>query len=306
MSQILLKTRNSKLGLALDLNSFFNLMKPRVMSLVLFTCMVGLLIAPYSVDLKTSLISLLAVAIGSGAAGALNMWYESDVDALMSRTCLRPIPTGKVKRNQALYFGIILSIISVAMLYYSANTISAILLASTIGFYFFIYTIWLKRKTPQNIVIGGAAGALPPVIGWTIATGTITIEPIILFLIIFVWTPSHFWALSLYKSGDYKKAKIPMLPVIAGTKTTKTNILVYSFAMLPVVIAPYYFEFASLLYLVTALVMTLYYNYLCLKLFKAKVIKFSNKIARKVFIYSIFYLFFVYLILLIDNARSLF
>ena len=281
-------------------------MKPRVMSLVLFTCMVGLLIAPYSVDLKTSLISLLAVAIGSGAAGALNMWYESDVDALMSRTCLRPIPTGKVKRNQALYFGIILSIISVAMLYYSANTISAILLASTIGFYFFIYTIWLKRKTPQNIVIGGAAGALPPVIGWTIATGTITIEPIILFLIIFVWTPSHFWALSLYKSGDYKKAKIPMLPVIARTKTTKTNILVYSFAMLPVVIAPYYFEFASLLYLVSALAMTLYYNYLCLELFKAKVTKFSNKIARKVFIYSIFYLFFVYLILLIDNARSLF
>ena len=281
-------------------------MKPRVMSLVLFTCMVGLLIAPYSVDLKTSLISLLAVAIGSGAAGALNMWYESDVDALMSRTCLRPIPTGKVKRNQALYFGIILSIISVTMLYYSANTISAILLASTIGFYFFIYTIWLKRKTPQNIVIGGAAGALPPVIGWTIATGTITIEPIILFLIIFVWTPSHFWALSLYKSGDYKKAKIPMLPVIAGTKTTKTNILVYSFAMLPVVIAPYFFEFASLLYLVTALVMTLYYNYLCLELFKAKITKTSNKIARKVFIYSIFYLFFVYLILLIDNARSLF
>jgi protoheme IX farnesyltransferase len=281
-------------------------MKPRVMSLVLFTCMVGLLIAPYSVDLKTSLISLLAVAIGSGAAGALNMWYESDVDALMSRTCLRPIPTGKVKRNQALYFGIILSIVSVAMLYYSANLISAILLASTIGFYFFIYTIWLKRKTPQNIVIGGAAGALPPVIGWTIATGTITIEPIILFLIIFVWTPSHFWALSLYKSGDYKKAKIPMLPVIAGTKTTKTNILAYSFAMLPVVIAPYYFEFASLLYFATSLVMTLYYNYLCLELFKAKVTKTSNKIARKVFIYSIFYLFFIYLILLIDNARSLF
>jgi len=280
-------------------------MKPRVMSLVLFTCMVGLLIAPYSVDLKTSLISLLAVAIGSGAAGALNMWYESDVDALMSRTCLRPIPTGKVKRNQALYFGIILSFASIAMLYYSANLISAILLASTISFYFFIYTIWLKRKTPQNIVIGGAAGALPPVIGWTIATGSITVEPIILFLIIFIWTPSHFWALSLYKSGDYRKAKIPMLPIIAGTKTTKTNILVYSFAMLPIVIAPYYFEFASLLYLVSALAMTLYYNYLCLELFQAKVTKTSNKIARKVFIYSIFYLFFIYLILLIDNARSL-
>jgi protoheme IX farnesyltransferase len=305
LSQTLSKTRNSKLGLALDLNSFFNLMKPRVMSLVLFTCMVGLLIAPYSVDLKTSLISLLAVAIGSGAAGALNMWYESDVDALMSRTCLRPIPTGKIKRSQALYFGIILSFLSIAMLYYSANLISAILLASTISFYFFIYTIWLKRKTPQNIVIGGAAGALPPVIGWTIATGAISVEPIILFLIIFVWTPSHFWALSLYKSGDYKKANIPMLPVIAGTKTTKKNILVYSFAMLPIIIAPYYFEFASLFYLVTALAMTLYYNYLCLELFKAKLTKSSNKIARKVFIYSIFYLFFIYLILLIDNARTL-
>jgi protoheme IX farnesyltransferase len=306
LSQTLLKTRSSKLGLALELNSFFNLMKPRVMSLVLFTCMVGLLIAPYSVDLKTSLISLLAVAIGSGAAGALNMWYESDVDALMSRTCLRPIPTGKVKRNQALYFGIILSFVSIGMLYYSANLISAILLASTIGFYFFIYTIWLKRKTPQNIVIGGAAGALPPVIGWTIATGSITIEPIILFLIIFVWTPSHFWALSLYKSGDYKKAKIPMLPVIAGTRTTKLNILVYSLAMLPIIIAPYYFELASLAYLVPALIMTLYYNYLCFELFKAKITKTSNKVARKVFIYSIFYLFFIYLILLIDSVRNLF
>ena len=281
-------------------------MKPRVMSLVLFTCMVGLLIAPNTLDLKTSLISLLAVAIGSGAAGALNMWYESDLDALMSRTCLRPIPSGKVRRNQALYFGIILSFMSITILYYSANLISAILLASTIGFYFFIYTIWLKRKTSQNIVIGGAAGALPPVIGWTIAVGSITIEPIILFLIIFVWTPSHFWALSLYKSGDYKKAKIPMLPVIAGTKTTKLNILVYSFAMLPIVIAPYYFEFAGLMYLTPVLAMTLYYNYLCLELFKTKVIKISNKIARKVFIYSIFYLFFIYLILLIDNARSLF
>ena len=279
-------------------------MKPRVMSLVLFTCMVGLLIAPNNVDLKTSLISLLAVAIGSGAAGALNMWYESDLDALMSRTCLRPIPTGKVKRNQALYFGVILSVISILTLYYSSNLVSAVLLASTIGFYFFIYTIWLKRKTPQNIVIGGAAGALPPVIGWTIATGTISIEPIILFLIIFLWTPSHFWALSLYKSGDYKKAKIPMLPVIAGTKTTKINILVYSFAMLPIIIAPYFFNFAGLFYLTIALIMTLYYNYLCFELFKSKIIKTSNKIARKVFVYSIFYLFFIYLVLLIDNAKD--
>ena len=279
-------------------------MKPRVMSLVLFTCMVGLLIAPYQVDLKSSIISLLAVAIGSGAAGVLNMWYESDLDALMSRTCLRPIPTGKIKKNQALYFGIVLSFVSITMLYYSANLISAILLASTIAFYFFIYTIWLKRKTSQNIVIGGAAGALPPVIGWTTATGSISIEPIILFLIIFIWTPSHFWALSLYKSEDYKKAKIPMLPVIAGENTTKINILIYSLLMLPIIVAPYVFNFASLFYLSVTLLMTLYYNYLCFILFKEKVKKHSHKIARKVFLYSIFYLFLIYLILLIDNAKS--
>ena len=276
-------------------------MKPRVMSLVLFTCMVGLLIAPINVDFKSACISLLAVAIGSGAAGTLNMWYESDVDALMSRTCLRPIPTGKVKKDQALYFGIILSVLSVSIIYFSANLISAILLASTIAFYFFIYTIWLKRKTPQNIVIGGAAGALPPVIGWTIATGSISIEPLILFLIIFLWTPSHFWALSLYKSGDYKKAKIPMLPIISGIKTTKINILVYALIMSPAVVSPYFFNFASIYYLIISSIMTIYYVFLCSKLYNSKIAKISNKIARKIFIYSIFYLFFIFLILLIDS-----
>ncbi len=301
MSQISIKARNSKLGLALDLSSFFNLMKPRVMSLVLFTCMVGLLIAPNNIEFTSACISLLAVAIGSGAAGTLNMWYESDVDALMSRTCLRPIPTGKVKKDQALYFGIILSALSVSIIYFSANLISAILLASTIAFYFFIYTIWLKRKTPQNIVIGGVAGALPPVIGWTIATGNISVEPLILFLIIFLWTPSHFWALSLYKSSDYKKAKIPMLPIISGTKTTKLNILVYALIMSPAVLAPYFFNFASTIYLIITSIMTTYYIYLCFKLYRSKIAKASNKIARKIFIYSIFYLFFIFLILLIDN-----
>ena len=301
MSQISIKTRNSKLGLALDLSSFFNLMKPRVMSLVLFTCMVGLLIAPINVDFTSACISLLAVAIGSGAAGTLNMWYESDLDALMSRTCLRPIPTGKVKKDQALYFGIILSAMSVSLIFFSANLISAILLAFTIAFYFFVYTIWLKRKTPQNIVIGGAAGALPPVIGWTIATGNISFEPLILFLIIFLWTPSHFWALSLYKSSDYKKAKIPMLPIISGTKTTKLNILVYALIMSPAVLAPYFFNFASTIYLIITSIMTTYYIYLCFKLYNSKIAKASNKIARKIFIYSIFYLFFIFLILLIDN-----
>ena len=276
-------------------------MKPRVMSLVLFTCMVGLLIAPINVDFTSACISLLAVAIGSGAAGTLNMWYESDLDALMSRTCLRPIPTGKIKKNQALYFGIVLSALSVSIIYFSANLISAILLASTIAFYFFIYTIWLKRKTPQNIVIGGAAGALPPVIGWTIATGSISVEPIILFLIIFLWTPSHFWALSLYKSSDYKKAKIPMLPIISGTKKTKVNILFYALMMLPAIIAPYFLNFASVFYLSTSCMMSAYYVYLCFRLYRSKIASISNKIARKIFIYSIFYLFFIFLILLIDN-----
>ena len=271
------------------------------MSLVLFTCMVGLLIAPINVDFTSACISLLAVAIGSGAAGTLNMWYESDLDALMSRTCLRPIPTGKVKKNQALYFGIVLSALSVSIIYFSANLISAILLASTIAFYFFIYTIWLKRKTPQNIVIGGAAGALPPVIGWTIATGSISVEPIILFLIIFLWTPSHFWALSLYKSNDYKKAKIPMLPIISGTKTTKVNILFYALMMLPAIIAPYFLNFASVFYLAISSMMSAYYVYLCFRLYRSKIASISNKIARKIFIYSIFYLFFIFLILLIDN-----
>ena len=276
-------------------------MKPRVMSLVLFTCMVGLLIAPNNVEFTSACISLLAVAIGSGAAGTLNMWYESDLDALMSRTCLRPIPTGKVKKNQALYFGIVLSALSVSIIYFSANLISAILLASTIAFYFFIYTIWLKRKTPQNIVIGGAAGALPPVIGWTIATGSISVEPIILFLIIFLWTPSHFWALSLYKSSDYKKAKIPMLPIVSGAKVTKVNILVYALIMLPAIIAPFFLNFASIFYLTASSVMSAYYVYLCVRLYRSKLASITNKIARKIFIYSIFYLFFIFLILLIDN-----
>ena len=271
------------------------------MSLVLFTCMVGLLIAPVNVDFISACVSLIAVAIGSGAAGTLNMWYESDLDALMSRTCLRPIPTGKVKKDQALYFGIILSALSVSIIYFSANLISAILLASTIAFYFFVYTIWLKRKTPQNIVIGGAAGALPPVIGWTIATGSISIEPLILFLIIFLWTPSHFWALSLYKLGDYKKAKVPMLPIISGTKITKINILAYALIMAPVVLTPYFLNFGSIFYLVLSSTMTVYYIYLCFKLYSSKIVKISNRIARKLFIYSIFYLFFIFLILLIDN-----
>ncbi len=305
MPQNIAKHKTSTIELSLYIKSFLLLMKPRVMSLVLFTAVVGLLVAPEKVPFTTAFLSLLAVAIGSGAAGALNMWYESDVDAVMSRTCLRPIPTGKIKRENALWFGIFLSIASTVMLYLSSNLISAILLATTISFYFFIYTIWLKRKTAQNIVIGGASGALPPVIGWTIATGTISIEPIIMFLIIFFWTPSHFWALSLYKSDDYKKAKIPMLPITAGIESTKFNILLYAFFMLPVVILPFFVGFGSIIYIILSLSMTFYYIGLCYLLFKSKSVLKSNLIARKVFVYSIFYLFFLFLLILFDNLFKL-
>ena len=283
------------------IKSLLLLMKPRVMSLVIFTSAVGLLTAPSVVSFKDSIIGIFFVAMGAGAAGALNMWYEADLDKLMTRTCLRPIPTGKVNRSHALIFGILLSIISVYGLYYFTNTISAILLLSTISFYLFVYTIWLKRLTPQNIVIGGAAGALPPVIGWTIATGSLSIEPITFFLIIFYWTPSHFWALSLYKAQDYEKAKIPMLPITNGIEVTKKKIFIYSLFMLPIVILPYYIGFTGKIFLFTSLFLTLYYNYICYDLLNFKKNKFELNKAKKVFSYSILYLFLLFVLFLVDN-----
>ena len=228
-------------------------MKPRVMSLVLFTCTVGMLIAPEKVSLLNSLISLIAVGIGAGAAGVLNMWYESDLDAVMSRTCLRPIPTGKVKKEQALLFGVVLSVSSILILYFFSNLMSALLLTFTIFFYFFIYTVWLKRISSQNIVIGGAAGALPPVIGWSISTGEISMTSIILFLIIFLWTPSHFWALSIFKSKDYKAARIPMLVITSGVEFTKKNIFIYSILMIPTIIAPFYMGLLGLIFFIPSI-----------------------------------------------------
>ena len=296
-----LKNRNLSQEDVFNLSELFKLMKPRVMSLVIFTCAVGLLMAPNIIPTKDAIIGIILVSIGAGAAGALNMWYESDLDALMSRTCLRPIPTGKVNKNQALVFGITLSIFAVIALDYFANRISAGLLLSTILFYVFVYTIWLKRKTPQNIVIGGAAGALPPVIGWTIATNSLSLEPITFFLIIFFWTPSHFWALSLYKSDDYKRAKIPMLPLTNGVESTKLNILIYSLLMLPVIILPYAIGFVSLVFLLPSLVLTLYYNFLCLELYKFKKNKFNSKKAKTIFGYSILYLFLIFVLFLIDK-----
>ena len=260
-----------------NLSELFKLMKPRVMSLVIFTCTVGLLTAPDIVSTKDAIIGILLVSIGAGAAGALNMWYESDLDALMTRTCLRPIPTGKVNRNQALILGVTLSAISVVSLDYFTNRISASILLLTILFYVFVYTIWLKRRTPQNIVIGGASGAFPPVIGWTIATGSLSLEPLAFFLIIFFWTPSHFWALSLYKSDDYKKANIPMLPLTNGVESTKLNIFIYSLLMLPVIIFPYLINFVGLIFLIPSLILTIYYNFLCYELWNYKKNKFNPK-----------------------------
>jgi protoheme IX farnesyltransferase len=295
------KTKNLSQEDLFNFSELFKLMKPRVMSLVIFTCAVGLLTAPNVIPNKDAIIGILLVSLGAGAAGALNMWYESDLDALMTRTCLRPIPAGKVNKNQALILGVTLSIVSVITLDYFANRISAGLLLFTILFYVFVYTIWLKRKTPQNIVIGGIAGALPPVIGWTIATNSISIEPLAFFLIIFFWTPSHFWALSLYKSDDYKKAKIPMLPLTNGIQSTKLNIFVYSLLMLPVIIFPYAINFVGLIFLVPSLILTLYYNYLCYELYKFKKNKFNAKKAKSIFGYSILYLFLVFVLFLIDK-----
>ena len=301
MSSSKLKKDNLSQEDLLNFSELFKLMKPRVMSLVIFTCAVGLLTAPTMVSTQDAIIGILLVSMGAGAAGALNMWYESDLDALMSRTCLRPIPTGKVNKNQALIFGITLSLISVVALDYFTNRVSAGILLFTIIFYVLIYTIWLKKRTPQNIVIGGAAGALPPVIGWTIATGSLSLEPLVFFLIIFFWTPSHFWALSLYKSEDYKKANIPMLPLTNGIETTKANILVYSLLMLPVIIFPYVINFVGLVFLIPSLLLTIYYNYLCFDLYKFKKNKFSAKKAKTIFGYSILYLFLVFVLFLIDK-----
>ena len=295
------KITTQNIDLLIYLRGLFQLMKPRVMSLVIFTCVVGLLIAPQEISFLNASLSLIAVALGAGAAGTLNMWYEADLDAVMTRTCLRPIPSGTVTKNQALIFGITTSLISVVALYFFSNLVSAITLATTILFYVVIYTIWLKRKTPQNIVIGGAAGALPPVIGWSIATGSINLEPILLFLIIFFWTPSHFWALSLYKSDDYKKAKIPMLPVTAGIRTTKINIFVYSLILFAVALTPFIFSYSGIIYFLLAFIIGCYYVYLCSKLLIEKRIELEKMLAKKIFLFSILYLFLIFTTILLDS-----
>ncbi len=276
-------------------DDFIALMKPRVMSLVVFTALVGLVIAPGHLHPVLSFAALLCIAVGAGAAGALNMWYDADIDAVMARTARRPIPAGRVDRGEALGFGVTLAIGSVLVLGLVANWIAASLLAFTIFFYAVIYTIWLKRSTPQNIVIGGAAGAFPPMIGWAAATGSIGLESIFLFLIIFLWTPPHFWALALCRAGDYERAGVPMLPVVAGTQETIRQIRIYSLVLIPVGAAPWLIGSASVVYGATATLAG------ALLLVLAWRVHSGGREAKALFGYSILYLFVLFALLLVDH-----
>src|SRR6266849_4046597 len=286
------------------------LMKPRVMSLVVFTALVGLVSAPGHLHPVIGFTALLCIAVGAGAAGALNMGFDADVDALMSRTAGRPIPRGRILPGEALAFGLTLAGGSIVVLGLLVSVLAAGLLAFTIFFYVVIYTIWLKRSTPQNIVIGGAAGAFPPMIGWAAATGGIGIESILLFLIIFFWTPPHFWALSLYRTEDYARAGIPMLPVVSGLDETRRQILLYSFALVPVGAAPWLFGYAGAIFGVTALVAGLLMVWLAWRVMAPgdKVAgdkQSGERAAMRLFAFSILYLFLLFAVLLVENCLSM-
>ena len=287
-------------SIATKLALYISLLKPRVMSLSIFTSFVGMIIAPGSLSFTSGLLAILAISIGSGASGALNMWYERDTDKLMNRTKDRALPTNQISANGALIFGITLSIIAVSMLYLVSNLAAAGLLLLTICFYIFVYTIWLKKRTPQNIVIGGAAGAFPPMIGWAVVTGGISTEICLLFMLIFLWTPPHFWALALYKSDDYKKAGFPMMPLIVGERKTINLIIAYSITLLPLtlIMSSYY----SLFFGVSSTALSIFFIYLAFDL-KRSWLKdgLPERKAQMLFYFSIIYLFNIFSILLIDN-----
>ena len=280
---------------------YLALLKPRVMSLVVFTALAGLAVAPGHLHPVLGFASLLCIAIGAGASGALNMWYDADIDAVMTRTRNRPIPAGRVTRDEALAFGVTLACGSVVVLALVANFLAAGLLAFTIFFYAVVYSAWLKRSTPQNIVIGGAAGALPPMIGWAATTGTVSLESIVLFLIIFFWTPPHFWALALLKSDDYARAGVPMLPVVAGRAVTRQQILIYSVLLAPLGVAPWLMGFAGLTYGVVASVAGFAFLALAWRVQRAGDGPAGDAAAKALFAYSILYLFALFAVLLIEN-----
>ena len=282
------------------LSDFVALMKPRVMLLAVFTAVVGMVIAPGHLDPLLGSIAVLAIAAGAGAAGVLNMWYDADIDAVMTRTARRPIPRGTISRTEALAFGLVLACSAVVVLALALNVKAAALLAFAIFFYVVVYTVWLKRQTPQNIVIGGAAGALPPVIGWAAATGEVGLESLILFLIVFLWTPPHFWALSLNRSDEYARAGVPMLPVVAGKSATTRHILAYSVLLVPISLLPWALGFAGVVYAATAAICGAIFVALAIRLRRSS--DTDRRDASRLFVFSIFYLFLLFAALLADHS----
>jgi len=279
-----------------DPADFIALMKPRVMSLVVFTTVIGMMLAPTAPHPLLMVIAILAIAAGAGASGAINQWYDRDIDAVMKRTQSRPIPAGKINPDEALAFGFIISMLSVLVLWFAANVMAAALLAFTIFFYAVVYSVWLKRSTPQNIVIGGAAGAFPPAIGWLAAGGSLSLEPLILFGIIFIWTPPHFWALALVKNDDYTRAGIPMMPVVAGAQSTINQIVAYSIVLAPFAVLPAVMGMTSIVYGVVASMLGLGFLGYALRLKREP----SDANAMALFKYSILYLFLIFLALGLD------
>ncbi len=288
-------------GDAARVGDYFALLKPRVMSLVVFTGFAGLVVAPGTLHPVLAAVAVLCIAVGAGAAGAVNMWCDRDIDAVMQRTRNRPIPTGRVAPAEALAFGVVLSLLSVMLMGLALNWAAAALLALANAFYVFVYTLWLKRRTPQNIVIGGAAGAFPPMIGWAAVTGTVSLESIVLFLIIFMWTPPHFWALALYREGDYAKAGVPMLPVVAGKEATRRQILVYTLLLFPLALTPVFMGMAGLAYGAAAVVLGGLFVLAALGLWRDR----GDAPARRMFGFSIFYLFALFALLIVERAPGL-
>jgi heme o synthase len=291
-----------ELTLEPSIADYWSLMKPRVMTLVILTALAGMIAAPVSIHPVLGLIAIIAISAGAGASGALNMWYDADIDGQMQRTAARAVPRGRVTPSEALYFGAILSVISVMTLGVLINWTAGALLALTIAFYLFIYTMWLKRLTPHNIVIGGAAGAFPPMIGWAAATGGVSVESVLLFLIIFMWTPPHFWALALYRCRDYERVGVPMLPVVAGLPETRRQILIYSILLVPLAVVPWYIGLGGIVYGVTSSVMGAVFLYLAVNVWRITEGREADQAAKRLFWFSILYLYLLFAVLLVESA----
>lgn len=281
---------------------YLALMKPRVMSLVVFTALVGMIVAPGTLHPALATIALFCIAVGAGASGALNMWYDADIDARMQRTASRPIPRGRVTPDEALTFGMVLSIGSVATLGLLVSWAAAALLGLTIGFYILVYTMWLKRRTSQNIVIGGAAGAFPPMIGWAAVTGGVSLESVLLFLIIFMWTPPHFWALALYRARDYERVGVPMLPVVHGPDETRKQILIYSLLLVPLGVVPALIGLGGSFYALTSVGLGAIFLALAVQVYRVRDGREGDAMAKRLFGFSIFYLFALFAALLVEHA----